>query len=236
MVYIRVQQRKTMLDLGDWILTDEHILFIKRENPPLLEAIMCWNDEDWKEKMNYEKRHSIRDYFSKIGMRNVIVKVKSDSVGYKERGKIVWANKKDIFMFFRFEYEIYCWRSTKKLGNRVRLSNNPYPQYPTHLAKKNAEFLYLSTVGKDPHKIYRVKKKYDSIDEVNTPLFGDMPYEEDGYRYYALNTNEWSNKATSIKIFRTRDDYFPYPFLTMPDIFPSFLTNPCDKGSIKVSI
>ena len=236
MVYIRVQQRKTMLDLGDWILTDEHILFIKRENPPLLEAIMCWNDEDWKEKMNYEKRHSIRDYFSKIGMRNVIVKVKSDSVGYKERGKIVWANKKDIFMFFRFEYEIYCWRSTKKLGNRVRLSNNPYPQNPTHLAKKNAEFLYLSTVGKDPHKIYRVKKKYDSIDEVNTPLFGDMPYEEDGYRYYALNTNEWSNKATSIKIFRTRDDYFPYPFLTMPDIFPSFLTNPCDKGSIKVSI
>lgn len=225
-----------MLDLGDWILTDEHILFIKRENPPLLEAIMCWNDEDWKEKMNYEKRHSIRDYFSKIGMRNVIVKVKSDSVGYKERGKIVWANKKDIFMFFRFEYEIYCWRSTKKLGNRVRLSNNPCPQYPTHLAKKNAEFLYLSTVGKDPHKIYRVKKKYDSIDEVNTPLFGDMPYEEDGYRYYALNTNEWSNKATSIKIFRTRDDYFPYPFLTMPDIFPSFLTNPCDKGSIKVSI
>ena len=225
-----------MLDVGDWILTDENILFINRENPPLLEAIMLWNDEEWKEKMNYEKRHSLRDYFSKIGMRNVIVKVKKDSVGYKERGKIVWVNKKDIFMFFRFEYEIYIWNPTKKVGNRIRLSNNPYPQYPTSTAKTNAEFLYLSTVGKDPHKIYRVKKEHDSIDEVNTPLFGDMPYEEDGYRYYALNINEWSNKATSIKIFRTSNDYFPYPFLTLRNMFPSFLTYPWDDVSTKVSL
>lgn len=225
-----------MLDVGDWILTDEHILFLKEENPPLLEAIMCWTDEVWKQKMNYEKRYSLRDYFSKIGMRNVIVKVKSDSVGYKQKGRIVWVDKKDIFMFFRFEYEINCWSSTKKVGNKIRLSDNPYPQYPTTLAKKKAEFLYLSTVRKDPHEIYRVKKEYDSIDEVNTPTFGDLPYEEDGYRYYALNTNEWSNKAKSIKIFRTRDDYFPYPLFNLPNIFPSFLTNPCDKGSTKVSI
>ena len=225
-----------MLDLGDWILTDEHILLLEKENPHLLRSIMCWTDEEWKERMSFERHHSMRDYFSKIGMRNVIVKQKRDSVGYKEKGKMVWVNKKDIFMFFRFEHEIYCWRSTKKVGNRIRLSNNPYPQYPTSTAKENAEFLYLSTVGKDPHKIYRVKKEHDSIDEVNTPTFGDMPYEEGGYRYYALNTNEGSNNATSIKIFRTRDDYFPYPFLTLPDIFPSFLRNPCDNGSTKVSI
>ena len=231
-----VKRSIIVLDVGDWILTDEHILFIQKENPPLLRAIMWWTDEYWKEKMNYEKRHSIRDYFSKIGMRNVIVKVKKDSVGYKERGKIVWVNKKDISIFFRFEYEIYLWSPTKKVGNRIRLSNNPYPQYPTSTAKTNAEFLYLSTVGKDPHKIYRIKKEHDSIDEVNTPLFGDMPYEEDGYRYYALNINEWSNKATSIKIFRTSNDYFPYPFLNFPNVFPSFLTYPWDDVSTKVSL
>ena len=74
--------------------------------------------------------------------------------------------------------KINLWYSAKKVGKKYRLSDNPYSQYPTSIAKKNAEFLYLSTVKKEQHKIYRVKKSYDTIDELNTPTFGDMPHEE----------------------------------------------------------
>ena len=223
-----------MICEGDWVLTNEAIDFIQHDNPQLLRFLLINKEPQWKEKVGRERKYYMENYLSETGVHKVVHKVKSNKVSYKEKGKVHWVDKNDIFLVLRFEHEIYCWSSTKKVGNRIRLSNNPYPQYPTNLAKKNAEFLYISTVRKQPHKIYKVSKKHDSIDETNTPIFGDMPYEEGGYRYYALPVNE--NKVSSLKIYRTRDDYFPYPIFNMPNIFPTFLSNPLDNGTIKVSV
>jgi hypothetical protein len=61
-----------------------------------------------------------------------------------------------------------------------------------------------------------------------------MPHEEEGFRYYALPMDE--NKVSNMTVYRTRNDYFPYPIFNLPNIFPSFLSNPLDNGTIKVSL
>ena len=223
---------KYMICEGDWFLTDKAVQFIKKDNPPLVEFIFLNDENLWKQKIVREREYCMENYLSEKGIHKVVHKVKANKVSYKEKGKIHWMDKKDIFFIFRFEHEINFWQPAKKVGKKYRLSDNPYPQYPTNLAKKNAEFLYISTVRKQPHKIYKVAKEADTIDEVNTPLYGDMPHEEEGFRYYALPLDE--NKVSSLTVYRTRNDYFPYPILNMPNIFPSFLSNPLDNGTIKV--
>ncbi len=224
----------SMICEGDWVLTNDAIQLIDNHNPPLIEFLFLNDEKSWEQKVGRLRRYCMENYLSDTGFHKVVHKVKGNKVSYKEKGKIHWIDKKEVLLILRFEHEINVWYSAKKIGKKYRLSDNPYPQYPTNLAKKNAEFLYISTVRKQPHKIYKVSKKHDSIDELSTPNFGDMPYEEGGYRYYALPVNK--NKVSNLKIYRTRNDYFPYPFLNMPNIYPDFLSQPLDNGTIKVLV
>tara|TARA_B110000444_G_C18783785_1_gene568821 strand:+ start:243 stop:944 length:702 start_codon:yes stop_codon:yes gene_type:complete len=227
---------KYMICEGDWVLTDEAIQFIDNDNPPLVEFLFLNDEDSWERKVGRARKYCMENYLRETGVHKVVHKVKGNKVSYKEKGKIHWLDSKEILLILRFEHEINLWYSAKKVGKKYRLSDNPHPQYPTSIAKKNAEFLYLSTVKKEQHKIYRVKKSYDTIDELNTPTFGDMPHEENGYRYYALPVNVNKNKVSSLKVYRTRNDYFPYPFLNMPNIYPNFLYQPLDNGTIKVLV
>ena len=220
--------------IGDWVLTHETAELLEDENPVLIEFILLKGEEEWEEKMGRPRRYIMENYLRDNGLHKLIHKVKGDSFAYKEKGKLHWLNVKEISFIFRFDYEIGIWYSARKLGNKYRLSDNPYPQYPTSIAKKNAEFLYISTVKKEQHKIYRVKKSYDTIDELNTPTFGDMPHEENGYRYYALPVNE--NKVKSMKIFRTSNDYTAVPTVMAWGAYPSFISDLLDKVTTNVNL
>jgi hypothetical protein len=219
-----------MLQVGDWVftMTTANNDFTE-EDDEVVKYIMTTKAENWKAEPDYPRHMSLYRYFKDKGLHKVVFKIEKDRVGYKEKNRLHWIPKDDIFLIFRFEFWSKYWNYTKKTKRGISPTSKVTTPYLK--TKKNAEFIGYSTKGNNLYSLYKVKKEHcDFNNEAFNESIGVNTFEENGYKYYANNYFDDMNKPQSVEVFRTLDDSYK------DNLYQFFLWNLLDNGTMKVSI